>query len=83
VSHNEEIRKASRVLDCIGMYCPVPVMRTSEEMEKLSIGETLEVLADDSAAEPDIQAWAKRRGQKILAIERTGEGLRITIERMQ
>ena len=74
--------KASKVLDCIGLYCPVPVMRTNEEVDKLSIGDTLEVLADDSAAEPDIKAWAKRRGQKILEIERTDEGLRILIQKI-
>ena len=48
-------------------------------MDKLAVGETLEVLADDPAAEDDIKALAKRTGQKILEIEKTDEGLRFLI----
>ena len=48
-------------------------------MDKLAIGEILEVLADDPAAEEDLKAWAKRTGQKILEIEKTGEGMRFLI----
>jgi TusA-related sulfurtransferase len=57
----------------------MPVIRTKQEMDKLAVGETLEVLADDSAAEEDLKAWAKRTGQKILKIEKTNEGMRFLI----
>jgi len=50
-------------------------------MDKLAIGETLEVLADDPAAEEDLKAWAKRSGQKILEIEKTDEGMRFLIQK--
>ncbi len=50
-------------------------------MDKLAIGEILEVLADDPAAEEDIKAWAKRTGQKILEIEKTDEGMRFLIQK--
>jgi len=50
-------------------------------MDKLAVGETLEVLADDPAAEEDLKAWAKRTGQKILEIEKTTEGLRFLIKK--
>ena len=72
-----------RVLDCIGLYCPMPILKTREEIDKLAIGEILEVLADDPAAEPDITSWAKRTGQKILEIEKTSEGLRFLIEKIK
>jgi len=71
------------LLDCIGLYCPMPVLKTRQEMDRLAIGETLEVLADDPAAEPDIKAWAKRAGQKILEIEHTSEGLRFLIQKIK
>jgi len=73
--------RTHQILDCIGLYCPMPVIRTKEEMDKLAVGETLEVLADDSAAEEDLKAWAKRTGQKILEIEKTDEGLRFFIKK--
>ncbi|MEM2990886.1 MAG: sulfurtransferase TusA family protein [Halobacteria archaeon] len=57
--------KPDRTLDCIGLYCPVPVFKTREEMDKLEAGEILEVLADDPAAEEDIRRWAKRTGKDL------------------
>jgi len=72
-------QQAHQILDCIGLYCPMPVVKTKQEMDKLAIGEILEVLADDPAAEEDLKAWAKRTGQKILEIEETDEGMRFLI----
>ncbi len=72
-------KQAHQILDCIGLYCPMPVVKTRQEMDKLAIGEILEVLADDPAAEEDLKAWAKRTGQKILEIEETDEGMRFLI----
>jgi TusA-related sulfurtransferase len=50
-------------------------------MDKLEVGELLEVLADDPAAEEDLKAWAKRTGQKIIEIEKTNEGTRFLIQK--
>jgi tRNA 2-thiouridine synthesizing protein A len=71
------------MLDCVGLYCPMPILKTRQEIDKLSVGDILEVLADDPAAEPDIQSWAKRTGQKLLKVEKTDEGLRFLIEKMK
>ncbi len=70
-------------LDCIGLYCPTPVLKTREEIDKIAVGEVLEVLADDPAAEADIKAWAKRSGQKILKIAKTDEGKSFVIQRVK
>ena len=75
--------KAHQVLDCVGLYCPMPILKTRQAIDKLAIGEILEVLADDPAAEPDIEAWAKRTEQKILKIEKTGDGLRFFIQKIK
>ncbi len=78
---SRSVKRAHQTLDCIGLYCPVPVLNTRQEMDKLAIGEILEVLADDPAAEEDLKAWAKRTGQKILEIEKTDEGMRFLIQK--
>jgi TusA-related sulfurtransferase len=74
-------KRANQILDCIGLYCPTPVLKTRQEMDKLAIGEILEVLADDPAAEEDLKAWAKRAKQKILKIEKYDEGMRFLIQK--
>lgn len=75
--------RAHKILDCMGLYCPMPILKTRQEIDKLAVGEVLEVLADDPAAEPDIKAWAKRAGQKILEIEKSNEGLRFFIQKIK
>ena len=74
-------KRAHQILDCIGLYCPIPVLNTRQEMDKIAIGEILEVLADDPAAEDDLKAWAKRTGHKILKIEKNNEGMKFLIQK--
>ena len=81
MSDSSSPKQANQILDCIGLYCPMPVIRTKQEMDKLAVGETLEVLADDPAAEEDLKAWAKRTGHIILEIEKINEGLRFLIKK--
>ena len=75
--------KADRILDCIGLYCPVPVFRTKEEIDKLSVGQILEVIADDPAAEEDIKYWAKNAGQEILDVKVENGKIRFLIRKLR
>ncbi len=72
-------KRAHQVLDCIGLYCPMPVLNTRQEIDKLGVGEVLEVWADDPAAEADLKAWAKHSGQRILEIKKTTNGIKFLI----
>lgn len=81
VAENPE--KPSYVLDCVGLYCPIPVLKTRQEIDRLAIGEILEVLADDPASEPDIKAWAKRAGQEIIRIDKEGNYFKFLIKKKQ
>lgn len=44
-------------LDCVGLFCPIPIALTKEEIEQLQPGQVLMVEADDPAAEEDIKRW--------------------------
>ncbi len=68
-------------LDCVGLYCPIPIFKTKEEIEKIEIGQVLRVEADDPAAEEDITRWAKRTGHEILKFEKDGPMLTFYIRR--
>jgi len=68
-------------LDCVGLYCPMPIAMTKEEIEKIEVGQVLRVDADDPAAEEDIKRWAKRTGHKILKIEKEGTILTFFLRR--
>ena len=81
MANSRSPKRAHQTLDCIGLYCPMPILNTKKEMDKLAIGEILEILADDPAAEEDFKAWAKRTGQKILEMKKTDEGMRFLIQK--
>jgi len=70
-------------VDCVGMYCPIPIAMTKEEIEKIEIGQVLKVQADDPAAEEDIKRWAKRTGHLILRFEKEGPLMTFYIKRMK
>jgi tRNA 2-thiouridine synthesizing protein A len=59
-------------LDCVGLYCPMPIARTKQEIDKLEAGQVLKVEADDPAAEEDIKSWARRTGHEIVKLAKDG-----------
>jgi tRNA 2-thiouridine synthesizing protein A len=70
-------------LDCVGLYCPIPIAQTKEEIDKLEIDQVLKVEADDPAAEEDIKRWAKRIGHEIMKFEKEGALLTFYIRKMK
>jgi tRNA 2-thiouridine synthesizing protein A len=62
-------RTADQTLDCSGMQCPLPVIKTAQAMKALAPGQVLELLATDPGVEPDMQAWTSRTGNHLLGIE--------------
>lgn len=60
---------ADSQLDCTGLQCPLPVIKTAQTMKTLEMGQVLELLATDPGVEPDMKAWAGRTGNELIAIE--------------
>lgn len=60
--------KADVTLDCVGLFCPVPIYKTSQKIKELGVGQILEVLADDEGIKEDMPAWCKTTGQEFLGI---------------
>ena len=61
--------KADYSLDCIGLYCPIPIVKTAEKIKELKQGEILEVVADDIGIKQDMPAWCRATGNEFLGIE--------------
>jgi len=75
--------KPDRTLDCLGLYCPEPVFKTRLELDEMKVGETLEVLADDPAAESDIKSLVKNLGQELVNVTNKGETVQIVIKKVK
>lgn len=72
---------ADAELDCVGLYCPMPIAMTKEEIDKIDVGQVLKVTADDPAAEEDIHRWAHRTGHTIIKFEKEGTILTFFIKK--
>jgi tRNA 2-thiouridine synthesizing protein A len=64
----------TKTLDARGLQCPMPVVKTSQEIKKVSAGDILEVLATDPGSMADITAWCKSTGNELLKMDK-GDGV--------
>jgi len=62
--------KPTRKLNCLGLYCPEPLLKTRAELDKMKKGEILKVLADDPAAEEDIKNLVKRLNHQLISFQK-------------
>jgi len=53
-------------LNTTGLFCPEPLFEVREMSESIEVGQCFKVLADDPAAEEDLQRWAKRTETEVL-----------------
>ncbi len=58
--------KADKILDCQGLSCPMPIVRTKKAIDELKPGQVLEIRATDRGSLADLQAWAKSTGHHYL-----------------
>lgn len=61
--------KADFIEDCLGLNCPMPIIKTAERMKDLAPGQILEVISDDAGIVEDMPNWCKTTGQEFLGIE--------------
>ncbi len=65
--------KADKTLDCSGMLCPVPVIKTSKAIKEVQVGEVLQMIATDPGAPADMEAWSRQTGNELLDSHKEGD----------
>jgi tRNA 2-thiouridine synthesizing protein A len=61
-----DVIKEDQVLDCSGMLCPMPVVKTFKAIKAMEIGQVLKMVATDPGAPPDMEAWSRQTGNELL-----------------
>jgi tRNA 2-thiouridine synthesizing protein A len=56
-----------QVLDCTGLLCPIPVVKTSKAIKTIDVGQVLQMIATDPGSPPDMEAWSRQTGHEMLA----------------
>jgi TusA-related sulfurtransferase len=68
-------------LDCTGLRCPLPLLRTKQQLNRMPAGAVLEVTATDVGAQRDIPAFLKLSAHRLLGSAESAGKYRFWIER--
>jgi tRNA 2-thiouridine synthesizing protein A len=64
---------ADQTLDCSGMACPMPILKTKKAVDGLQSGQVLKMIATDPGSTSDIEAWTAKTGHSLVASEKENE----------
>ena len=65
--------KVDQTLDIKGQVCPLTFVRSKLAIEKMAIGEVLEIIVDHRPAAVNVPRSMEHEGQTVLGVEQTGE----------
>ncbi len=77
---SEEI-KVAKEMDLKGMPCPMPVVKVSQGIKEVEVGEVLKALSTDPGSLADFPAWARTSGNEILKTDQDGNVITFYIKR--
>ena len=72
MTQESKVFNPDKQIDCTGLFCPMPVLKTREAMRAMAAGQVLEMRSDDPASEADMKSWSARTGHQLLAVEKRG-----------
>ena len=61
--------QSDQTLDCVGIYCPTPIVKTTAKIKELKVGDVLEIISDDKRIRLDMPDWIQRTGHELLGLE--------------
>jgi len=59
-----------RQIDCTGLFCPMPIVKTREAILLMRPGELLAMLSDDPASDADMRTWCQITGHELVEVSR-------------
>ena len=72
----------AKVLDLKGLPCPMPVVRMSQEINSVQVGEIIEVHTTDPGSLSDFPAWADTTGNEVLETKQQPGSIQIFVKRL-
>lgn len=69
-----------RTVDSRGSSCPGPITDLFRAYRQANLGDVIELLATDPAAESDVKAWAAKTGNRVVEAAQEGGYVRLVIQ---
>ncbi|MFC2040581.1 sulfurtransferase TusA family protein [Chloroflexota bacterium] len=75
--------KADATIDCLGLYCPMPIVKTANKIKEMELGQVLEMVGDDKGIIMDMPAWCQTTGNEYLGSETDGQEIKVYVKKTQ
>jgi TusA-related sulfurtransferase len=76
-----KVVNVDRQIDCIGLFCPMPIVKTREAIREMTVGQVLEMRSDDPASDADMKTWVERSGHEMIEVSREGAVYRFLVRK--
>ncbi|HZV96837.1 MAG TPA: sulfurtransferase TusA family protein [Candidatus Nitrosocosmicus sp.] len=76
-----KVVNVDRQIDCIGLFCPMPIVKTREAIREMTVGQVLEMSSDDPASDADMKTWVARSGHEMIGVSREGAVYRFLVRK--
>jgi tRNA 2-thiouridine synthesizing protein A len=73
----------SKTFDYKGLACPMPIVKISQQIGSVNVGDIVEVHTTDPGSLSDFPAWAKTTGNAILETRQEPGLIRIFVKRQK
>lgn len=67
------VLQADVVIDAKNLLCPMPIIKISQAIKKIQVGQTIIMETTDPGSTHDVAAWARQTGQELIETEQTGK----------
>ena len=76
-----KVVNVDKQIDCTGLFCPMPIVKTREALRDMASGQVLEMFSDDPASDADMKSWAQRSRNELLGVSRDGAVYRFLVRK--
>ncbi len=67
-------------LDARGQLCPIPVIKTQDQVSMMQAGDVLNIFCTDPGVVNDIPAWCRINGHEVLSIDESDDEIVVTVK---
>lgn len=76
-------KTADLVLDLEGLLCPIPVVKLSQAIKQIEVGEQLVATATDPGVMMDIPAWCASTGNELVSLDEINGVFKFEVKRLK
>ena len=70
-------------LDFKGLLCPMPIVKLSQAIKQVEVGDVIEAFATDAGVMADIPAWARSTGNELVTLEKQEKIFHFVIKKVK